>query len=569
MNNKKKLIAAIVLVASMILLILAYFAFGGRLKSTYYGQKEAGVSSQNDKNADNENDESEDDNQSTGIFSIVNHKSNKITTDESVIAFSGTSNPVSSLTCNGNEVRRESNGDFSVEFDLTPGINTFLFKHGDEEYEYTVDYSVKLIKDASPAGEMTLPGGMQVEVSATALRGCDIYIVFGGTEYRMKQAQGNTDEDSSVIRNSKDFTTYIGSFVIPASKKDAQNLGPFVIKASAGGFNEEVKGANIKVNAVTSYYHEKASSSPRTEDEDETTLRETTAAYRLTKYRRETTLKQSTTVNALRASRRAAFAGTRPVSTILSTDENGNIITLLPETTQPEATTQSTTQATTLPSRLKKYSSSTDYGLGSAKICTMIRDYVEIFPGNTTSTYSDPDYSPLIKDTQDYVTGIAKYDGDTYYILSCGAKVPLSYEDNNGKGSKTKVTDVAVTEGYIMPPNTIRLVSCDSNDGEAVMKLDLNRKVPFIARLTGQSYSDYKVGRKVAVSECNATGLQIVFYDTVSAKGSFSFTDTIIRNASFSVKNKTATLSIDFKAAGRFYGYHYEYDKDGYLILSF
>ncbi|MCR5150274.1 MAG: N-acetylmuramoyl-L-alanine amidase, partial [Clostridiales bacterium] len=179
------------------------------------------------------------------------------------------------------------------------------------------------------------------------------------------------------------------------------------------------------------------------------------------------------------------------------------------------------------------------------------------------------DYSPLVKDTQDYVTGIAKYDGDTYYILSCGAKVPLSYEDNNGKGSKTKVTDVAITEGYIMPPNTIRLVSCESNDGEAVMKFDLNRKVPFIARLTGQSYSDYKVGRKVAVSESNATGLQIVFYDTVSAKGSFSFTDTVIRNASFSVKNKTATLSIGFKAAGRFYGYHYEYDKDGYLILSF
>lgn len=463
-------------------------------------------------------------------FSVSNYNSTSITVEKPSITFKGTSSPLSDLLCNGEKVTVATTGDFSIDIKLNAGENTIKFEHKGKTYTYKVTYKIKLLKSVTPTEDVSVPGGMEIEVSAVALRSADLSVTFNGKTYKMSATEAADSSDDNSPDSDSDFVTFTASLKTPAGKTSAQKLGAFTVKATYGSLTETLKGGSVTVSA------EKPVAPPPATQPVTTT----------------TTLASTTT---------------QPVSdTTASSSEE----TDTQSSTEEQSSTQTeTTREPDSGSTLQKYKYTSDYGLGSARICEIIDDYVEVYPGNTTSTYSVPDCSPLLKGTVDYVKSTAEFSGDTYYILASGVKVPKGRTERLASGSEGTITHVRITDGYIMPKNSIKVISTKCTDSETVITLDMNRTVAFNAKLTGQSYGSYN-GRLVTVDKLNCTGLEFTFSDTTTASGDFSFMNSVCKSAKWSSDSSesTVTLSITLANAGKFYGFHYEYGNNGTLIIS-
>ncbi len=468
-------------------------------------------------------------------FSLTSHKKNTFTVEQSTVTFRGTSSPAYDLLCNGEKLVVAKNGDFSVDCELNPGKNTIHFEHKGKTYTYNVTYKIKLLRSVSPSDDMSIPGGMTVEVSAIGHRDAKLSVSFNGKTYAMTVSEGVGSEDE-IPDSFSDFTTFTASFTVPESKTSVQKLGKFKVTAKYEGLTETLNGANVNVSAKEVVAPPPPTAPP------------TSAAT--------TTKKQTTT---------AAITSTQANSTAVSQTDSSSSVTEA-ETSSKTETTQKASVAPTL----EKYYYTHNYGLGSAKICEIIDDYVEVYPGNTTSTFSVPDCSPLLKTTVDYVKSTATYDGDTYYILASGVKVPLLREERLASGSNGKVTHVSIKDGYIMPKNSIKLISSSTLSGNTVIVLEMNRPVAFNAKLLGQTYGNYSGNRPVTVTKLNCTGIEFTFSDTVTAEGDVALMNSICKSGAWSsnASASTVTLTLNLANPGKFYGFHYEYNSDGNLEIT-
>lgn len=481
-------------------------------------------------------------------FSITSHKKTTITVEQSKITFRGTSSPAHDLVCNGQKLSVAKNGDFSLDCELSPGENTIKFEHKGKTYTYKVTYKIKLLKSVSPSENISVPGGMMVEVSAIALKNAAVTVSFNGKNYKMEPS---VSEGEDAPDSASDFTTFTATLETPKSTEKVQKLGKYKVTAMYSSLTESKEGASVTVTAK-----EIVTSPPPTQPPSTTAKPTTTQAP--TQPETKPVITETT-----------SDIGAETQNQSQNSTENQSQTE--PESpSQTESETQTVQQTPSGNGTLQKYFYTENYGLGNAKICEIIDDYVEVYPGNDTKTYSVPDCSPLLKGTADYVNGSpVTLDGDTYYILASGLKVPTLREERLASGSMGKVTHISIKDGYVMPKNSIKLLSCSSGGGKTTIVLEMNRAVAFTAKLTGQSYGSYN-GRLVSVSSLNCTGLDFVFSDTVTAEGNFAFMDSVIKSASWSndSASSTVTLSMKLAQAGKFYGFHYEFNNDGNLIIT-
>ena len=452
-------------------------------------------------------------------FELTSHQKTNITVEQSKITFRGTSSPAHELKCNGKALTVAKNGDFSTDVELKAGDNTVTFEHKGKTYTYKVTYKIKLLKSVSPSETISVPGGMQVDVSAVANKNATLTVAFNGKTYKMTESVG--DEEEYTPDESSDFRTFTATLETPAGTSSVQNLGQYKVTAKYNSLTESKLGASIKVSAVQIV-------TPPPATEPPTTTTTTTATQKPSDTSAENT----------------------------ETTSGGETTTWKSETNSPSST-------------LQKYYYTENYGLGSTKICEIIDDYVETYPGNNTKTYSVPDCSPLLKGTVDYVTSTVICDNDTYYVLASGVKVPELREEKLANGKDGKITHVSIKNGYVMPKNNINVVSSKTIGNETVIVLEMNRPVAFNVKLTGQTYLPYK-DRLVAVSSLNCTGLEITFSDTATAQGDITLVDSVCKAAKWSADSgkSTATLSLTLAQKGKFYGYHYEYNNDGNLVIT-
>ena len=464
-------------------------------------------------------------------FSVTSHKSTNITVEQSTITFRGTSSPAHELKCNGQVLKVAKNGDFAIDITLKAGSNAIKFEHKGKTYTYNVTYKIKLLKSVSPAESITVLGGMQVEITAVAHKKATLTVEFNGKSYPMT-ATGESDDEDATIDEASDFTTFSATLNTPESTSSVQKLGKYKVTAKYSSLSESLSGASINVSAI------EIVAPPPTTTKPVTTTTTTTVV----------TTTQSVTDSVIPGG---------------STPDEG--------TTASESTSASSEESVPFVSSLEKYTYTQNYGLGTAKICEIIDDYVEAYPGNNAKTFSVPDCSPLLKGTVDYVKGEVQRDGDTYCVLASGVMVPKLREERLADGKEGKVTHVSIKSGYVMPKNTINVLSCSAASGNTVIVLEMNRNVAFNAKLTGQTYSYYNnVNRPVVVSSLNCTGLEFTFSDTVETHGSLSLINSVCKAGNWSVNSSdsTATLSFTLAEKGKFYGFHYEYDRNGNLVIT-
>ncbi len=470
-------------------------------------------------------------------FRITNYSNADITVETSIITFRGTSSPLNELKCNGQVLKVAKNGDFAVDCTLNVGKNNINFEHKGKTYTFTVNYKIKLLKSVSPTSTLKVPGNMEIEFKAEALNDANVTLSFNGKTYTMKKIM--YEGDDSYYDENSDFSTFKTTVTTPKETKEVQNLGSFTVYAKYNSLSESKKGAVVKVNAAQVITPPSPPSTTTTTSEIETT-----------------SVTESTSVDTT-GSTESTYS-TRFSKPTRPSDRTS--------TTEPTVSdTQSgTTSSGVTP--LQQYSYTNDYGLGTAKFVEIIDNYVEVYPGNTTSTKSVPDCSPFIKGTMDYFKSTAQFDNETYYLVNSGYKIPLVREDNVASG-KEKVTQLKLVDGFIMPKNNVQVVSVSQSNGDTVIKLALNRKVAFNARLLGQTYG-ITGDRPVKVTSVDCTGLQFTFFDTESFTGNLSFSGPIIAKGTSNKVENNIELKLEFSKMGAFYGFHYEYDESGCLIIT-
>lgn len=470
-------------------------------------------------------------------FSVTNYDKTTITTDKPSITFKGTSSPLSELLCNGQKVTTATTGDFSVDCKLNPGENTIKFEHKGKTYEYKVTYKVKLLKSVTPAEDIEVPGGMQVEISAVALRSATLTATFNGKNYKMTATGSAENNDETSPDTDADFITFTGTLTIPEGKTAEQKLGAITVNATYNSLKESMKGGSVTVAAEIP----EPPAPPVTEPITTTTTEPETAEQPATDTATENATGSETGNSTQTENGETAETSETVVETIYSGD------------------------------KLQRYNYTHNYGLGNASICEIIDSYVEVYPSNTTATYSVPDCSPLLKGTVDYVKGSPiTLDGDTYYVLASGVKVPKGRTERLASGSEGTITHVKISSGYIMPKNNIQVISTKCTSNATIVTLDMNRTVAFNAKLLGQTYGSYN-GRPVTVSSLNCTALEFTFSDTATGAGTVDMSNSAIcKNAKWDSdsKNSTVTLTFNLSSPGKFYGFHYEFTSDGMLVIS-
>jgi len=438
-------------------------------------------------------------------------------TDKPTVNFTGASNPLFPLTCNGKDVPRNESGDFSMDMPLQPGKNTFKLEHQGKTYVIDVYYTVTVLESVTPKGGIETTGNIEMIVGAVARRGATVRAALGPQTITLQPGSaGGEDGLNADSERDSEFISYVGSFKLKASGSKKEVLGTLIFTATYQGLTDRKNGALVTLLP--------ANTDP---PPPETTLPATTPPA------------DSTTTTGASSS---SSGGTIPDGTT-----GGGITTT---TTGSSFTSETTAKPGTL---LTPYS---NHWLGTAQMVEITEAFANARWSGSTDTRFNPTASPLLAGSFDYVSGMQTIDGSTYYLL--------------GSGKRIKSTDLKViNSGYKLPSNKLR-ASSSSSGGALTMRFGVDWKIPFNVDLTGQNYtaSEGFNGNVYGVASYNATGLQIIFYHTASYSGAVSAGTSLISGVEWSrdAAKNTVTLKLTFKNAGKFYGWQAYFDGSDLVI---
>lgn len=170
-----------------------------------------------------------------------------VTTYESSISLSGSSNPNFPLYLDGKEVPRSELGFFSIRAELKLGENVFTFTHRGKTVTRTVIYKMLLVKDVSPSKDLTMDGGTSLSVSVIARKNATVNATLGTQTVKLTAVLSNDDHlNDGTVTN---FCTYSGSFTLPESTEKAVSLGRISVKVECQGQTSSASGGKITIAA--------------------------------------------------------------------------------------------------------------------------------------------------------------------------------------------------------------------------------------------------------------------------------------------------------------------------------
>lgn len=173
-----------------------------------------------------------------------------------------------------------------------------------------------------------------------------------------------------------------------------------------------------------------------------------------------------------------------------------------------------------------------------------------------------PYYAPLVAGTMDYVTGESsgynadEQETDYYYHLQSGKKV--------------KREAVKLMPKTDMGNNSISVLSCAVSGGELKITLSTEWKVPYDLTYSPQNYYNaYK--KNYNVTSFTATAVELMFHYTESATGNIDTSGSDVLSSAYwktDSANKTASLVMNLKKQGGYYGSSLEYDSSGNMVIT-
>lgn len=160
-----------------------------------------------------------------------------ITVSESHYAITGTSDPNKPLTMNGNEIPRLESGEFSVDVELTPGKNAFVFEHNDEKMTYIIRYDYVIVKGYAPFEKQSYEAGSSfVAVVYARINSSSVTASFSGQTVNL---QPQPYEDG------EEFTNFVGTFTLPAGNETDLDLGSVKFSVTCSGISRSYTSPSV------------------------------------------------------------------------------------------------------------------------------------------------------------------------------------------------------------------------------------------------------------------------------------------------------------------------------------
>lgn len=158
------------------------------------------------------------------------------TTTNSSFLLSGSSTPQIPVTLNGQELTRDENGYFSLDLELSVGLNTFTLAHADQSKTFNITYRYVVISDYSPSITQKYSSGATFGVTVVARRGSSVLAYFNSETISLI---------ATAPEEEAEFTTFTGSFILPQGNLKDLNLGKITFTATHNGVTESFYSEDI------------------------------------------------------------------------------------------------------------------------------------------------------------------------------------------------------------------------------------------------------------------------------------------------------------------------------------
>ncbi len=183
---------------------------------------------------------------------MISPASLSFTTSEPTVTFMGRFDSNFPVYFNNSPIQLNEAGNFYFTKDLNVGMNTFTVTHKSKTYTYKIERKIVVMKSItasiSEGKTLKVDGGTKITLSVKAYRGSEIYGVVNGTTVPMKEVEGKTNEDEDDANSY--YVRYKGTYTAPEGIiEQEQDLGTIKIFGANSGYNMEVIGANVIVNA--------------------------------------------------------------------------------------------------------------------------------------------------------------------------------------------------------------------------------------------------------------------------------------------------------------------------------
>ncbi|MBQ2756388.1 MAG: hypothetical protein IJF27_06915, partial [Oscillospiraceae bacterium] len=175
---------------------------------------------------------------------ITKPKKNAFETSDVSFTFIGASDPSEPVLLNGEEIKRDQNGAFSVTVELKPGANEYVFTHREKTLSYKITRNIVIIKEILPTGNIAVDGNMKIEVSVIAYQDSNVTAALNGQTIKLTPDEAQEDES---LRDTS-YVKYVGSFTTPPAEATKKNLGNITFAATYGEKTENKEGAAVVVN---------------------------------------------------------------------------------------------------------------------------------------------------------------------------------------------------------------------------------------------------------------------------------------------------------------------------------
>lgn len=176
---------------------------------------------------------------------IITPAKTDITSFDSVIAFSGNTDPNTEATINGIKIETDKNGYFNLKLDLKEGDNTFKVEHKGKTKVYNIKRVVEVVRNVAPTGTLKVDGSTKLIITAEGYQDAELYAVISGQKIPLVPDKNEEDES---LRNTS-YLRFKGTYTVPDATTTPQNLGTIEVFGTWKGMTKSKKGANIIINA--------------------------------------------------------------------------------------------------------------------------------------------------------------------------------------------------------------------------------------------------------------------------------------------------------------------------------
>lgn len=174
----------------------------------------------------------------TGIPLVITSPSATDTTvSESYFAITGTSDPTKPLTLNGQEVTRLESGEFSIDVELAPGSNSFVFDYDGKQTTYVIRYSFTVIKAYAPYEKQSYEAGSSfVAVAFARVDSSSVTATFNGKTINLT---------AQPYKEGEEFTNFVGTFTLLTGNETDLNLGGVKFTGTCQGLTRSYTSPSI------------------------------------------------------------------------------------------------------------------------------------------------------------------------------------------------------------------------------------------------------------------------------------------------------------------------------------